>query len=574
VKKLLKASARLFNPAVPSADAVGGFFGALGLSRSGAAGPAVRVPQAVHTLIAGPSRAGKGIYFVIPELLRNPHSMVVFDPKGENYLATAERRRKMGQKVVALDPFRLVTREPDTLNPVDHLDRYAPETIAEIVDIAEAMVVKNPQAKEPHWDESAELWAAGMLMQVVLHAVPPHRSLQGVRTLLTDPALMEKGMEMLCRTGAWGGVASRFGHQLKQFQERELASVLTSANRHLRFLDLPEVVRSTGTSSFDPMGLKRGAGMTVYLVIPPEHLRPLKGLVRLWLSVLLRAVVKSGLGEERLVHFVLDEAATLERMPQLLDALNQYAGYGCRLMFIYQNTAQLKTCWPEGQDATVLAGCTKVFFAVSELETATFVSNCLGEETILVPEYSENASTTRQLPDYSERGSAGSTSYSTSTNVSVRQMGSKLLRPEQVLTLPRHVAVTLAPGLNPVLTALTPYFRDPEFVGGPQAAAVARRGGVPLKAVAVSFLLAPLAGLLALVCFAVVNESRRPDWPPAYPPPYYQPPPTPPQPEIRLDRPPPWGEWKPPGKEGPPPWPPLPPGYQTPGAPPPAYPRK
>jgi type IV secretory pathway TraG/TraD family ATPase VirD4 len=54
---------------------------------------------------------------VICNALRHPGQLIVMDMKGEVYRATAEHRRKMGQKVDALD-----LRDegmPGSLNPLD-----------------------------------------------------------------------------------------------------------------------------------------------------------------------------------------------------------------------------------------------------------------------------------------------------------------------------------------------------------------------------------------------------------------------------------------------------------------------
>jgi len=58
-----------------------------------------------HILTIGGVRAGKGISAVIPNLLLYPGSVVVNDPKGENYVVTSRARRQMGQEVYLLDPF-------------------------------------------------------------------------------------------------------------------------------------------------------------------------------------------------------------------------------------------------------------------------------------------------------------------------------------------------------------------------------------------------------------------------------------------------------------------------------------
>ena len=71
-------------------------------------GPLVRYTGDAHLLTIAPTGAGKGIGCVIPNLLAYSGSVLVTDPKGENYAVTAGRRRAMGQRVMALDPFGLV----------------------------------------------------------------------------------------------------------------------------------------------------------------------------------------------------------------------------------------------------------------------------------------------------------------------------------------------------------------------------------------------------------------------------------------------------------------------------------
>jgi hypothetical protein len=62
-----------------------------------------------HLLTIAPTRAGKGVSAVIPNLLTHPGSVVVTDLKGENYAVTAARRCvDLGHDVHALDPFDVV----------------------------------------------------------------------------------------------------------------------------------------------------------------------------------------------------------------------------------------------------------------------------------------------------------------------------------------------------------------------------------------------------------------------------------------------------------------------------------
>lgn len=58
-----------------------------------------------HLLTVAPTRAGKGVSAIIPNLLTYEGSATVIDPKGENALITGAQRVAMGQTVMLLDPL-------------------------------------------------------------------------------------------------------------------------------------------------------------------------------------------------------------------------------------------------------------------------------------------------------------------------------------------------------------------------------------------------------------------------------------------------------------------------------------
>ena len=85
-----------------------------------------------HLLTVAPTRSGKGVSSIIPNLLTYPGSAVIIDPKGENALVTAYRRGKgdaarriegMGQDVLLVDPWDIAAStlgmRPARFNPLD-----------------------------------------------------------------------------------------------------------------------------------------------------------------------------------------------------------------------------------------------------------------------------------------------------------------------------------------------------------------------------------------------------------------------------------------------------------------------
>ena len=314
-----------------------------------------------------------------------------------------------------------------------------------------------------------------------------------MRTLLSSPDKLEMAIKLMCASDAWDGMLARMGNQLTHFKDKELGSTLTTTSRFLRFLDTLAVCDSTKTSSFDPADLRKGK-MTVYLILPPEHQRAQSPLLRMWIGSLLRAVVRGGLQEKNKVHFVLDEAASLGHMEALDDAVDKYRGYGVRLQFYFQSVSQLRKCFPDGQDQTLLSNVSQVFFGINDLPTAEYVSNRLGEETIVVR--SGGTSTGKSW----QSSNNGDGSYSSSSNASDNwaQQGRKLLKPEEVLALSDRIVITFTPGVPPIWTTRIRYFEERNLARQPgrwerfKAMANVVSGSL--------ILLLIMAGFLVMVC--------------------------------------------------------------------------
>lgn len=255
----------------------------------------VRAPQSVHTMICGPTGSGKGVSFVIPTLQSNPDSMVVVDFKGElARICAAYRRKRFGHRIVLLDRFQLVTSKPDSYNPMAQILRGDANAIADCADLANAVVVRPENQHERHWDDSAEAVIAAVAATVVGYGDAANRSLQTVRDIICRPEKLETAIQLMTESELWGGALAQMGGQLRYFAEKEKASVISSTLRHLRFLSTPAVAAGVAESSFDPCELRSGK-MTVFLIIPPDRAHAQSGLLRYWVSSLLRASMRGGL---------------------------------------------------------------------------------------------------------------------------------------------------------------------------------------------------------------------------------------------------------------------------------------
>ena len=160
------------------------------------------------------------------------------------------------------------------------------------------------------------------------------------------------------------------------------------------------------------------------------------------------------------VHVLCDECSSLGRMEQISDVLAIGRGYGIRMQLYYQDLGQIRKCWPDGADQNLLANTTQVFFGVNDQATAEYVSNRLGEQTIVV---ASGGTSTGQSSQSSTQGQGSSShSHSTTSNQNWSQIGRKLLKPEEVTALNPRTAIVLAPGVPPIATTLCRY-DEPSF---------------------------------------------------------------------------------------------------------------
>ena len=211
-------------------------------------GRLVRLPRYTHLLTVAPTGSGKGVSYVVPTLLTYRGSIIVFDPKGELFRLTSARRRAMGQKVYRLDFFGMCGPGGDTLNVLDLVKANSSLLVDDARALAEAFVTRTGDEKDPHWSDSAVAVLTAILSLILTAFRPEERHLGSLREIVTDPESFAGAIAQLQKAG---GLLRRLGNQLRHYQGDELASVLSTTDRHTTFLDSRAVEAGLKTSSFD-----------------------------------------------------------------------------------------------------------------------------------------------------------------------------------------------------------------------------------------------------------------------------------------------------------------------------------
>lgn len=412
----------------------------------------IRVPG--HVVTVAPTGTGKGVGCVIPTLLEYAGSAIVIDVKGENAAVTARARAAMGQAIYTIDPYGVTGQRQATYNPLTIIDTQSPDCVAASAAIADALVMVNPDNSVDHFDETARKLIQGLILYVCALYPENLRTLGEVRRALTLAPNLFKGMieHMSSDETIAYAIPSRVAALVLSVGDRELGSILSTAQRHTEFLDDPRICDALGDSEH-AADLRRVKAdlMTVYIVLPAHVIRQNARFLRLFVGGTMQALTAVQGAPETNVALILDEFAQLGYLKAVEDNVSLLRSYGVNFWLFLQDLSQLQKTYPRWQ--TFLANSTKQFFGCSDVDTAKYVSESLGQYTQSVMSQSQSHS--------DKVGQGGSSSSSTSESHIARA----LLTPDEVMRLDVDKTIVLIKHRAPILATKINYLHDPEYAG-------------------------------------------------------------------------------------------------------------
>ena len=409
------------------------------IGRDGPKGKLLRYGGPGHLLTIAPTRAGKGVGAIIPNLLTADRPAIVIDPKGENFAVSGRARSTYGP-VYALDPFGITGAQSVAYNPLAAIDPTGNRFLEDATDIAEAIVADlGGDGDSAHWNGEARALITGLILHCVSSEPAERRHLGCVREYLTlPPEGTEALLEAMKASSAVGGLVARAANRRLQQNEREAASIVSTAQRHTHFLDSPLIAAALERSDFTFREVAEQCG-SVFLILPPDRIHAYARWLRLLTG---RAIVElmQEAGSRKPVLMMLDECAALGRMKPIELALGLAAGYEVQLWTIFQDLHQLRATYGRAAETFLSNAGIVQAFNVNDVDTARWISTALGVRTVPGP-------ATAGRP-----GSAGWT-------------GRALLTLDEVMSMPPDRMLILAQEGRPILAWKPRYYADAEFAG-------------------------------------------------------------------------------------------------------------
>ncbi len=379
-----------------------------------------------HCMIVAGNRAGKGRSLLLPILASWPGSVIVIDPKLDLATQTSDLRSRY-QKVQIIDPFEVGGQNCDSYrtsgNPMSYRLGDDEDDLMNLATlIADGLIVRG-KSSDSHWDESARMFLEAVILHVMTylkykemcHLTTVHELLM----IAVEDGDEDKGqpsslaLEMAENTAAGGAVINGMASYYDK-EERERSGVLSTLRRHLHFLGYPKIRRALSDGQVDLRTL-HDQPTSLYLGLPATKIRSCAGLPRLFLNVAMAAFEASQARRDFQFQsgrypclMIVDEAFALGPLESMEVAAGLMAGFGIKLLTVFQDLSQLKALYPKSWE-TFAANCGLMsFFGNQDLATLEYIEKRLGKTKVI------NTSRSGQTYEAAIKGGASGMSRSES----------------------------------------------------------------------------------------------------------------------------------------------------------------
>jgi type IV secretion system protein VirD4 len=347
-----------------------------------------------HLITIGPNGSGKTRRLLVPNLATLLNwSILVVDPKGELAVQTAAHRKAAGSEIVTLDPFGVIERQypglveaqpylkSAGLNPIAALDPDGEDFPDDAKVMGEALV-KVESKNEAYWAKSAQTLLTGLIMGLRVKVGPAADlgilrefigaapdELAAIITQKILPDLPEHHHAIRAKLSRFTKIDT---------DNRELMSILSTAQTHTDWLDSAPIQRDlSGAGRFDFAAMKERP-VTVYLVLPPRYLETHATWLRLMIAAVLLPLIRSTGGKVP-VLFMLDEFAQLGRLEVIEQNMALMRGYGLKLWPVFQDLAQAQDIYEKRWESFISNAGVLQSFAPQDVTTREYLSKLSGQ---------------------------------------------------------------------------------------------------------------------------------------------------------------------------------------------------
>lgn len=410
-----------------------------------------------HVMLAAPTRSGKGVGIVVPNLLNWPDSVVVLDIKQENWDLTSGFRARHGQTCYLFNPGATDGRT-HRYNPLAYI---RPEHGLRIDDTQKigSMLFPDEGDKDIIWTATPRTLFIGIVLYLLETPEKPTTLGQVLREsladgdgasyfakIIKDRASTDRPLSAECilALNSYVTVAA----------EKTRAGIITAVRARLELWLNPILDAATSGNDFDLRELRQRR-MSVYLGVTPDNLERMRPVLNLFFQQLIDLNTRELPAQNRKLRvpclLLMDEFTAIGKINVLAKGVSFIAGYGLRLMPIIQSPSQLVEVYgKEGAKTLQVNHAMQIVFApkAAETEEAKAISEWLGYQTV------KGVSVSKSRNPFSKQRPTESTS----------DQRRALMLPQEIIEIGNERELLITEGLRPVLANKIRYFRDRTFL--------------------------------------------------------------------------------------------------------------
>ena len=456
-----------------------------------------------NTWMIAPTRSGKGVSTVIPtclnygvpywgkdkktgkKVVKGRGSMVIFDPKGENWDATAGYRSKFSTCI----PFRPLDAEGNTAhyNPIHEIPDSPSEAFS-WADMIGGIFFGADKAKSGGGDGASEYFnntARDIFAGVVMHVrfskrIPwEKKNLATVLDRFSQAKTEEEqsgddedgggcGAALLAEMREEGvhirddGTVADTIHDLivkaanrsETQNPKERSSTFSTVFSKINLFQDPLLAESTAYSDFSVDDFIDGVnGISLYLIVPYNHIQRIAPIFRMIITFMIKKF-SSGTTNANSVKlkipclFLLDEFPVLGYFPDIALNAGILAGYGVTFFIVSQSLNQIVDVY--GENHPFLDHCkTIILYAPGNLKDAKQFSETIGNRSVLLDNISSSGN----------KWEAGFSNVSRSS----QETQTSLINPDELMKLEFNRAIIFNQGMSPYKGKKVVYYEDPRF---------------------------------------------------------------------------------------------------------------
>ncbi|MGA9508793.1 MAG: type IV secretion system DNA-binding domain-containing protein [Candidatus Sulfotelmatobacter sp.] len=117
----------------------------------------------------------------------------------------------------------------------------------------------------------------------------------------------------------------------------------------------------------------------IFITSRPTMREALRPLISLWIDTLVLRLLNEPMSDQKPVWFVIDELASLQRLPQLHTAITENRKSQNPVILGFQGRSQMQARYGEDAEAMLSQPATKIFLRTTEPRAAKWVSEAIGE---------------------------------------------------------------------------------------------------------------------------------------------------------------------------------------------------